>query len=70
MLPDGEQVGQHLTGVAEVGQPVDHRDLGIPGQGLHLLLGEGADHDAIAVPVQYPGSVLDGLSPADLALLA
>ena len=70
MLPDGEQVGQHLAGVAEVGQAVNHGNLGVLGQPLHLLLGEGADHNAVAVSVQHPGGVLNGLPPADLTLLA
>ena len=70
MLPDGEQVGQHLAGVAEVGQAVDDGNFGVLGQPLHLLLGKGADHDAVAVPVQHPGGVLNGLPSADLTLLA
>ena len=70
MLPDGHQVGQHLAGVTEVGQAVDDGDVGVTGQGFHLLLMEGADHDAVAVAGQDPGGVLDGLAPADLALLA
>ena len=70
MLPHGHQVGQHLAGVAEVGQAVDDGDGGEAGQLLHLLLGEGADHNAIAVAVQHPGGVLHRLAPADLALLS
>ena len=70
VLPDGHQVGQHLAGVTEVGQAVDDGDVGVTGQGFHLLLMEGADHDAVAVAGQDPGGVLDGLAPADLALLA
>ena len=41
-----------------------------PGQLLHLLLGVGADHDAVTVPGQDPRGVLDGLPTANLALLA
>ena len=37
---------------------------------LHLLLGEGADHNAVAVAGEDPGGVLHRLAPADLAVLA
>ena len=70
VLPDRHQVGQHLAGVAEIRQAVDHRDVGVGRQGLHLLLGKGADHNAVTVPQQHPGGVLHRLAPADLALLA
>ena len=69
VLPDGHQVGQHLAGVAEIGEAVDHGDGGILGQGLHLLLGEGADHNAVTEPGEHPGRVLHRLVPADLAVL-
>ena len=69
-LPDGHEVGQHLAGVGEVGEAVDDGDVGIPGQLLHLLLGVGADHDAVAVAGEHPGGVLHRLAPADLALPA
>jgi hypothetical protein len=70
MLPDGHQVGQHLAGMAEVGQAVDDRDIGVGRQGLHFLLGKGTDHDTVAVAQQHPGGILYRLAPADLALLA
>ena len=69
-LPNGHQVGQHLAGVAEVSEAVDDGDGGVLGQGLHLVLTEGTDHDAVAVAAEHPGGVLDGLAAADLALLS
>ena len=42
----------------------------VGGQSLHLLLGEGADHNAVTVAQEHPGGVLHRLPPADLALLA
>ena len=70
MLPDGLQVGQDLAGVTEVGETIDDRDGGVLGQGVHLLLGIGADHDTVTEAGQDPGSVLHGLVAADLAVLA
>ena len=69
VLPDGHEISQHLAGVAEVGQTVDHGDGGVFGQGLHLFLGKGADHDAITEPGEHPGGVLHRLVAADLAVL-
>ena len=69
-IPDGLQIGQDLAGVAEVGETVDDRNGGILGQGVHFLLGIGADHDAVAEAGQDPGSVLHRLVAADLAVLA
>ena len=70
MLPNGHQVGQDLAGVGKVGEAVDDGDGGVFRQLLHLLLAVGADHDTVTVPGQDPGGVLNGLPPADLALLA
>ena len=35
--------------MVQVGQAIDHRDRGVPCQFLHLLVGEGADHDAVQI---------------------
>ena len=66
VLPDGHQVRQHLAGVAEVRQAVDDGHAAVLGQSLHLVLAEGADHDAVHIPGEHPGCVLDRLAPADL----
>ena len=69
VFPDGHQVGQHLAGMAEIGETVDNGDRAVFRQLLHLALGKGADHDAVQVPGQHPGSVLNGLAPANLQIL-
>ena len=66
MLADGERVGHALAGVMVVGETVDHGDLPVLGEVLHVLLGEGADHDAVDVAAHHVGGVLDGLAHAQL----
>ena len=51
VLPDGKQIGQHLAGVAEVGQAVDDGNFRVPGQGLHL----GPDQGGHCVHPEYGG---------------
>ncbi len=67
VLPNGHQIRQHLAGVAEVREPVDDGNGAVFRQILHLLLGKGADHDAVAVAAEDPGGVLHRLAPANLA---
>ncbi len=66
VLADGQRVGHALARVVRVGEPVDHRDLTIPGEVLHVRLGEGADHDAVHVAAHHVGGVPDGLADAQL----
>ena len=66
VLADGHRVGHALARVVRVGEPVDDRDLAVAGEVLHVLLGERADHDAVAVPAHHVGGVLDGLADAEL----
>ena len=66
VLADGERVGHALAGVVVVGEAVDHRDLAVLGEVLDVLLGEGADHDAVDVAAHHVGGVLDRLADAEL----
>ena len=68
MFADRLQIRQHLTGMAEIGQPIDDGDGAVFRQALHLRLGEGADHDAVQIPGQHPGGILHRLTPADLQI--
>ena len=70
MLTDGHQVSQYLTGMAIIGQAVDHRDGAIFGQRLNLCLCKGTDHDAVQIAGKNTGGVTYGLTSADLQLLA
>ncbi len=71
-IPPVLQVGLHvreqLTGVQQVGQAVDHRYPGVGGKALHLVVLEGADHDAVHHPGQYPGAVFDRLATPQLGI--
>jgi len=49
-----------------VGESVDHRDLAVLGEVVDVLLGEGADHDAVDVAAHHVRGVLDGLADAQL----
>src|SRR6185437_1336581 len=66
VLADGEQVSEHLAGMQEIGQTVDHGHVGEPGQLLDVLVGEGADHDAIDVARQHARGVGDRLAASEL----
>jgi hypothetical protein len=52
-----------------IGEAVDDRNRRPPGQHVATLLGEGADHDAVAVAAEHAGGVLDGLAAGDLRAL-
>jgi hypothetical protein len=66
VLPHGEEVGQHLAGVRQVGEPVDDGDVGVGGQQLHVGVREGADHDAVHVAREHARGVGDGLAAPQL----
>ena len=59
-------VGQHLAGVRQVGQPVDHRHGGMCRQLLGLRVIVGADHDRIGEARQHARGIGDGLAAAEL----
>ena len=65
-LDHGLQVGQHLTGVKQIGQAVDHRHRGVVGQLLGARLLEGADHDGVAITRQHARRVADRLATSKL----
>ncbi len=66
MLLEGHQIGQDLARVALVGEAVDHRHGGRPGEGLDVGMADGADHHRIDHAREHPGGVLDGLAAAEL----
>ena len=66
MLEDGERIGHALAWVMRIGEAVDHGYLAVLGEVFDVLLGEGTDHDAVDVPAQHVGGVLDGLADAQL----
>ncbi len=65
---DGQEVGEDLAGVQQVGEPVDDRDAGEARQLLHLLVGAGADDQGVEVAREHPRRVPDRLPPVHLAL--
>ena len=56
--------------MAKIRQPVDDGDGTVLSQILHLLLGIGADHDAIQITGQNARGILHGLAAADLQIVA
>ena len=69
VLLDREQVGEHLAGVGQIGEPVDHRNRGVARQLFDLGVVERADHDPIDVTGQDPSRIRDRLAAADLDVL-
>ena len=67
VLPDGEEVGQDLSGVELVGQTVPDGNACIMGQVLDDLLAIAAVLNAVEHPAQHTGGVRNGLFFADLA---
>ena len=68
LLLDGLEVRHDLAGVQQVGEAVDDRNGGVARQLLDLLVGEGADHDAVHVSGQHLGGVVHRLATAHLAV--
>ena len=66
VLADRQRVGHALAGVMRVREAVDHRDLAVLGEVLHVLLRERTDHDAVDVAAHHVGRVFDGLAHAQL----
>ncbi len=54
------RVGEYLGGVIEVGEAVVYRNAGVLFQGLHRILAESPEHDAVEHPAQNPCCVLYG----------
>ena len=50
----------------QIGESVDDRDVGVLRQLLDVLVGEGADHDAVHVARQHARRVGDRLAAAEL----
>ena len=65
-LPDGHEVGQHLTGVSIVGEAVDDRHARVLCELLKVALAVGAPDHTVVIPAQHPGGVLQRLAPAGL----
>ena len=49
LLPNGEQIGEHLARMYEVGEAIDDRDRCILPELLDVLVREGANHDSVDV---------------------
>ena len=68
-LPDGEQIGEHLTRVRQIGEAVDHRHRREARQLLGDVVPEGADDDGVAVAAEHARGVAQRLAAADLRAL-
>src|SRR6059058_2060050 len=65
-LADRHHVGERLARVRAVGEAVDHRDRRVARQLLHVLLREGADHQAVEVAREDSGRVAQRLPTTEL----
>src|ERR1700733_750685 len=68
MLGHRLQVGEDLARVELVGERVDHRDGGRPGEFLDALLPGRAPGDRGNLPGEHPGDVGDRLTASDVRL--
>ena len=68
LLLDGDHVGQCLTGVLQVIETADDRDLRVLRKGQHDLVVEGAVHDPVDKSAHDVGGVLHGLAVSELHL--
>ena len=66
----GHDVAQHLAGMVQVGEGVDHRHRGISGQLVDNGLAIGADDHAVHITGHDPGHVLEGLVAGQLGVPA
>ena len=66
MLLDGEDIGQDLAGMGQIGEAVDDGHLGVLGQRFHVGVREGPDHDPVHIPVEHPGGVGNRLATTQL----
>ncbi len=66
MLSDGEDVGEDLAGVEQVGESVDHRDGCVFRQLFDVGVGEGTNHDAVDVAGKDARGVGNGLTTPEL----
>ncbi len=66
VLPHREQIGEHLAGVQQIRQPVDHRHRGVTSELDDLVVRKGADHDPIHVARQHAGGIRDRLTTPEL----
>ena len=66
VLLDGEDIGQDLAGMGQIGEAVDDGHLGILGQRFHVRVCEGPDHDPVHVSVEHPGRIGNGLTTTQL----
>ena len=54
-LPDGHEVGQHLTGVSIVRQAIDDGDARKLSELFQIALAVGAPDNAVIIAAQHPG---------------
>ena len=69
VFDDGHQVGQRLTGMKTIGQPVYNRNGRMVRQFHNLIVVKSADHDAVKVAGEGAGSIPDRLPPPHLQIL-
>lgn len=67
-LPDGHEVGQHLTGVSIVRQAIDDGDARKLSELFQIALAVGAPDNAVIIAAQHPGGILERLAAAGLQL--
>ena len=68
VLLQGQQVGERLARVVQVGERVDDRDRRRSREAPDVVVVEGADDEGAGVAAHHPGGVLDRLAPAELEL--
>src|SRR3990172_8667581 len=68
-LQDRQEVGDELARVLAVIEAVDHGDAGPLREFDHVLMPEGAEHDAVHIPGEDARGVRDGLAAAQLRVL-
>ena len=66
MLPDGQKVRQHLSGMKFVGQSVPYRNARISGKLFHNVLTEAPVLDSLIHPSQNPRRIRNALLLTDL----
>ena len=65
-LPHGQQVGEDLARMRQVGEPVDDGDVGVAGKLLDVGVRVRTDHDPVAHPRQHARHVADRLAAPQL----
>src|SRR3977135_400034 len=67
MLLQGEEVGKSLTGMLEVAERVDYRNIGMRGHLFHGGVVESAQHDQVDPALEIVGDVAERLAGVETA---